>query len=314
MIAYSRIGSQIQKVSSAVNHTHELGATEDAAFLTYQVEQWYSSLDSDLRMDPNEDLALPTWSLARNRLRVLHYLRKNQLRMLIHRGALFTASSILTDSRNARTAVDLARDTITLLDRLRNTSDIYSSHPVCFNYFLYSALIVIVLAAHCSQAQFHEYCREEFHMALNLIGETSAKSSVAQKLWKIITHLKVTAPETGSLPYMEYRQDDTTPNQATRPWMNDVDKQVSSESLKDSSETTLNTDALNGVSNTVSFTDSGFVTGDQSVDASLLSSELSHLFQAFEQPGLDQGPSQFFDALPVFPATSDSSRSVWEML
>ncbi|KIW68356.1 hypothetical protein PV04_04309 [Phialophora macrospora] len=123
--------------------------------------------------------------------------------MLIHRKSLFATASILADLKAAREAVGYAKDTIILLDKLRQSSDIYSSHAVCFSYFLYSGVTVILLAAYHAKAQFHEDCREEFRIALKMIEGVSAKSSVARRLWKIVKHLKVIGPESGILPYME---------------------------------------------------------------------------------------------------------------
>ncbi|KIW33619.1 uncharacterized protein PV07_00455 [Cladophialophora immunda] len=315
MIAYSRIGSQILKASSGASHLRQFGTKEDMAFLTYQVQQWYSSLDSELRIEPGQELALKTLSPARNRLRVLHYLRRNQLRMLIHRGALFTTASIKADPQSAKTAVDLAKDTITLLDQLRNTSDIYSSHPVCFNYFLYSALTVILLAAYRAQAQFHEYCREEFHVALDLIGGVSAKSSVARKLWKIIKHLKIIGPETGILPYMDTQQDQSRQVQVAQPQLNNsADRYLEHTNNTHLTEEALNVCAMNGFPSSIPYGDPGLFAGDHAVDATLLSSELSDLFQAIEPTGFEQTPSQVVGALPTFQAAHNFSRSVWNVL
>ncbi|KIY03899.1 uncharacterized protein Z520_00591 [Fonsecaea multimorphosa CBS 102226] len=315
MIAYSRIGSQILKASPGAGHCHvrQIGTREDMAFLTYQVQQWYSSLDSELRIEPCQELALKSLSPARNRLRILHYLRRNQLRMLIHRGALFTASSIKADPQSAKTAVDVAKDTITLLDQLRTTSDIYSSHHVCFNYFLYSALTVILLAAYRAQAQFHEYCREEFHIALNLMGGLSAKSSVARKLWKIIRHLKIMGPETGVLPYMDTQQDQLRQEQNHKPQVNNrVDKFLEPTDAH-LPEASLNACAMDGFPNGIPHSNLGILAGDHAVDANLLSAELSDLFQAIDPTGFEQEPSQIVGALPTFQAAHDFSRSTWNV-
>lgn len=311
MMAYSRIASQILKDTSGVNHFRQVGSKEHTAFLTYQAHQWYLSLDPELRIELDQELAPDTLSPARNRLRALHYLRRNQLRMLIHRGTLFTASSIQADPQGAKTAVDLAKDTITLLDRLRNTSDIYSSHPVCFNYFLYSALTLILLAAYSAQAQFHEYCREEFNIALNIIGGVSAKSSVARKLWKVIKHLKVTVPDKGNLPYMDVQQDELRPDQITQSQVTSNANTCFGHEGIQSTEAPLNTHSISGFPNPMPYCHPGFMPVDNAVDANLLSAELADFFQAIDPAAFDHAPSQISGPMLTAQAAHDFSRSIW---
>lgn len=314
MIAYSRIGSKILKAPSGSDQFEHSGKREETAFLTYQVQQWYSSLDPELRIDSEQEVVLESLSPARNRLRVLNCLRKNQLRILIHRRALFTLTSVTADPRSARAAVDLAKSTITLLDRLRSISDIYRCHAACFNYYLYSALTVILLATYHCKAQFHEYCREEFHMALNLIGGVSAKSHVARKLWKIIKHLKIMGPEIGILPYMEAQQDTHTngrqdPNSQVEMNPNPHGLAFNNDSIVNPSPPQTTSPELNGFGNGILYGEPNFFTSDYAVDGSLLSSELSDIFQA-----IDPSRFQIFDNQRPQPSTvqmaHDFSRSV----
>jgi hypothetical protein len=310
MIAYSRIGSQILRATSSPNHLRQLGTKEDHAFLTYQVQQWYTSLDPELRLEADQEPAPEGSSSARNRQRALQYLRRNQLRMLIHRGALFTATSIHADPQGAKTAVDLAKDTITLLDKLRNTSDVYKSHQVCFNYFLYSALTLILLAAYRAQAQFHEYCRQEFSIALNLIGGVSAKSSVARKLWKIIRHLKVTVPEKSNLPYMDTQNDQASGSIGQDSVSSSADPLFGRGSFH-AAEPSLSVLPMNGLPAALSYAHPGVFTGGEAVDAAALSLELSDFFQAIDPTAFDQGPLQIGHPLQPCPNPHAFSRSVW---
>ncbi|KAJ9606377.1 hypothetical protein H2200_009338 [Cladophialophora chaetospira] len=307
MITYSRIGSKILKTSSGA----ERAEREDTAFLTYQVQQWYSSLDPEVRVDDDQDLVVVGLSPARNRLRILNRLRKNQLLMLIHRKALFTSTSIAADPRGAKTAVDLARATITMLERIRKTSEIYQSHAVCFNYFLYSALTVILLAAYHAKARFHEYCREEFNMALNLMGGISAKSNVARKLWQIIKHLKVMGPELGILPYMETQQDNprreceghTESNDKTLSW-SQSQTQLYGGMGADSGQMLPGAREVSGLGNLMTHTDIPMFTNNYIVDGNLLCSELTDLFQAIDPTRYEQIPPHLLDQSRSQPSTS----------
>jgi hypothetical protein len=315
MIAHSRIGSKILKAFSGPDHLELTGKREETAFLKYQVQQWYSSLTPELRIDLDQELVLEGLSPARNRLRVLNCLRKNQLLMMIHRRALFTEASIITDPQGSKVAVDLAKNTITLLDRLGETSEIYSCHAACFNYFLYSALTVILLAAYHGKAQFHEYCREELHMALNLIGGISAKSNIARKLWKIIKHLKVTIPDAGILHYMETQQDN--PREGRNPHFRGTQATTSHQSQV-FNQTSTGVRGMDSFGNSIAYGEPRFSTGDYAVDGSLLSSELSDLFQAINPARFGQVPLQQFDQLgssqpSTFPMAQTFSRDIRTM-
>lgn len=299
MIAHSRIGSKILKALSGPDHLELSGKREETAFLKYQVQQWYSLLTPELRIEQDQELVLESLSPARNRLRVLNCLRKNQLLMMIHRRALFTEVSLTADPQGAKVAVDLAKNTITLLDRLGETSEIYSCHAACFNYFLYSALTVILLAAYHGKAQFHEYCRKELHIALNLIGDVSAKSNIARKLWKIIKHLKVTIPDTGILHYMETQQDNPregrNPRLPENPETTSHQSHLFNETSMDSNQAPGVVTGMNGVGNSIAYGEPRFSTCDYAVDGSMLSSELSDLFQAINPTNFGQVPLQHFD-------------------
>lgn len=309
MIDYSRIGSQILRATSGSNRLRYSETEEDHAFFTYRVQQWYASLDPELRLEVDQDLNPESSSSARNRQRALQYLRRNQLRMLIHRRSLFTGASILADPQGAKTAVDLAKDTITVLDKLRNTSDVYESHQVCFNYFLYSALTLVLLAAYHAQAQFHEYCREDFSVALNLIGGVSAKSSVARKLWKIITHLKVTVPEKGNLPYLDIQHGQASGAVGQDSVHRNVDLSLD-RGIVDAADPSLNALSMSGFPTALSYSHAGLFTSGEAVDATALSVELSELFQAIDPNAFDQGPLQVERPVLPFQGTRDFSSRI----
>ncbi|KEF59219.1 uncharacterized protein A1O9_04063 [Exophiala aquamarina CBS 119918] len=313
MIAHSRIGSKILKAFSGSEHLELPGKREETAFLKYQVQQWYISLTPELRIDQHQELVLADLSPARNRLRILNCLRKNQLLMMIHRRSLFAETSIVADPQAARTAVDLAKSTINLLDRLGKTSEIYNCHAACFNYFLYSALIVILLAAYHAKAQFHEYCRMELHLALNLIGGISSKSNIARKLWKIIKHLKVTIPDTGILNYMETQQENPGQERNTLIQENPTASAHQSELFNTTNmhvgRGSTTAAELDGTRNSIAYVEPDFYSDDYAVDGSMLSSELSDLFHAIDPTRSGQTPLQLFEQQnPSQPSTFHMSQ------
>jgi hypothetical protein len=164
-------------------------------YLDWQVQHWANSLPHSLCLDNPNSEHPPTRSIQR--LRSLLHLRRNQLRMLIHRPVLHTASHIVRYPLESETVVDLARDTIRFITRLNETSDIYQLQQVAFNWFLVSALAVLFLAVAQAPSQFNIRCKEEFYMALELVKGFSTQSYICRRLWKSIKNLRKLAPQVG---------------------------------------------------------------------------------------------------------------------
>lgn len=199
MIAYSRIASKVWKsVCSFSLITAPVPNPEDIGYLDYQVLQWQKNIPSELQL-PTSSSAQSS-SRAIHRLQILLYLRTNQMRILIYRPVLHSASSIQDHLQYADTVVELAKDTIRALTHLNQTSDIYRAQQVCFNYFLISALAVIFLASCHAPVHFSALCREEFYMALDLVKGFSTKSFVSKRLWRTIKGLKEVGPKLGLSP------------------------------------------------------------------------------------------------------------------
>lgn len=195
MIAYARIGSKVWKNSrESINKA----TAEDVAFLDFQVKTWQQSIPSELRLNPTDKDILQAGSRAQNRLRILLYISANQMRLMIFRRTLLSPQAMNQDLPGANQAVDIAKDSIRLLDKVNQISDIYSSQQAWFNYFLVSALGLLFLAVCHGPSQFNESCREEFFMALELVRGFSEKSYVGKKLWEHIKYLKVIASKLGS--------------------------------------------------------------------------------------------------------------------
>ena len=199
MISYSRIGSKVWKSVCSFSPLPSPTLNPDEIdYLDYQILQWQKTIPAELQ--------LPTASAPQNssraihRLQILLYLRANQMRILIYRPVLHSASSIQEYPRYASTVVELAKDTVRALTHLNQTSDIYRVQQVCFNYFLISALAVIFLASCHAPVHFSSICRDEFYMALDLVKGFSTKSFVSKRLWKTIKGLKEVGPKLGLSP------------------------------------------------------------------------------------------------------------------
>ncbi|KKZ63535.1 hypothetical protein EMCG_02160 [[Emmonsia] crescens] len=199
MISYCRISSKIWysglgSVGTATAKREVIG------FLDYQVLQWLKNVPENLRFySPEHPQNGEGIDRETRRLRVLLYIRGNHMRILIYRPVLHSTSGILENMAYAQTVVDIAKDTIRVLTHLNQTSDIYRSQQMLFNYFLVSALAVLLLAVSHAPADFNRQVRDEFYMALDLVKGFSAKSYVSKRLWKMIKGLRGIGEKLGLL-------------------------------------------------------------------------------------------------------------------
>lgn len=206
MIQYSAISAKVWR-SLATRNLSAGGAidTEEMSYLDYQVINWHRNIPVSLRFEHPSQAASnrlstpigPPQSRAAARLRAILYIRANQMRILIYRPVLHSATSILTHRPQAQTVIDVAKDTIRVLTHINQTSDLYRTQQILFNAFLTSALAVLFLAVAHTPAEFAEEVREEFYMAVELVRGLKRGSWVSRRLWKIVRGLKEVAPRLG---------------------------------------------------------------------------------------------------------------------
>ncbi|PYH41820.1 transcription factor domain-containing protein [Aspergillus saccharolyticus JOP 1030-1] len=192
MISYNRISSKIWYSGLGSEGATDI-RRDEIGYLDYQILQWYKQVPDGLKFYPVEVTKhhqAESTSRGLRRLRILLYLRMNQLRILIYRPVLHSAASIAEDKGHAQTVVDIAKDTIRVLTRLNGTSDIYRTQQITFNYFLVAALAVLFLAVCHAPHDFNRQVRDEFYMALELVSVFSTKSYVSKRLWKTIKGLR----------------------------------------------------------------------------------------------------------------------------
>lgn len=197
MIAYSRLGSIVWKSVGA----YENGATGDATkkidigYLDYRILEWHKSIPPELQLPTTDSQHIPSRSM--HRLQILLYLRANQMRILIYRPVLHSANSINENMSQANIVVELAKDTICALSHLNQTTDIYRTQQVCFNYFLISAVAVLFLAVVHSPVTFSSVVRREWAMATDLVRGFREGSWVSKRLWRTFKGLRDMAPKLG---------------------------------------------------------------------------------------------------------------------
>ena len=198
MISYSRISSKVWRSTTNFEGSDNEIDKDRIGYLDYQILQWHNSIPESLKFHPPEGFVeTKSSSRGQRRLQVILYMRTNQMRVLIYRPVLYSATNIMENRRYAQTVVDVAKETIRVLTRLNETSDIYRTQQVCFNYFLVSALAIIFLAVSHAPVEFSRQVRDEFYMALDLIKGFSTKSIISKRLWKAIKGLKEVGPKLG---------------------------------------------------------------------------------------------------------------------
>lgn len=199
MISYSVIGSKVWRSIVGTESSSPININkEDIGFLDFQVLNWHRSIPESLKfVHPESGRSPEPASRGLHRLQVALYLRANQMRILIYRPVLHTATSIMENLEFAHTVVTVSKDTIKVLTYINQTSDIYRTQQTMFNYFLISALAVLFLAVAHAPAEFSGQCRDEFYMALELVRGFSSNSYVSKRLWKTIKMLKEIGPRLG---------------------------------------------------------------------------------------------------------------------
>lgn len=197
MIAYSRIASKVwRSIMGPVGAGSEV-EEETMSYLDYQILDWQNQIPESLKFYPTVDVPeTGAPSRAQQRLQVLLYLRANQMRILIYRPVLHSATSIMENRHQAGVVVEVAKDTVRVLTRLNQTTDIYRAQQVCFNHFLVSALAALFLAVSHAPLEFNQTVRDEFYMAIDLVSGFSA-SYVSMRLWEMIKGLKEVGPRLG---------------------------------------------------------------------------------------------------------------------
>lgn len=206
MISYSAIGSKVWRsvASTADGSPSDLKISkEDISFLDFQVLNWHRSIPEPLKFKHPDSVSHSSSHQQDppprviHRLQILLYLRANQMRILIYRPVLHTATTILSHLDFAHTVVKVAKDTIRILTFINQTSDIYRCQQTMFNYFLISGLAVLFLAVAHAPAEFSAQCRDEFYMALDLVRQLSSESHVSKRLWRTVRTLKEVGPRLG---------------------------------------------------------------------------------------------------------------------
>ncbi|KIV80572.1 hypothetical protein PV11_08065 [Exophiala sideris] len=166
-------------------------------YFRYQLDQWHRDLDLSIRFDatviesddvffanPVDEIGLYTQTLL--------YLRCNQIQIVILRPILIYHQAAQDSPELIVEAVDIAKKSIRVLQRMAENVDLYKTKQVILHHFLSSALALLFLAvAYDAENQKVKNAGpalmpdiSEMQMGLDLIDRHRATSESADRLWK----------------------------------------------------------------------------------------------------------------------------------
>ncbi|KAI3539957.1 fungal specific transcription factor domain-containing protein [Colletotrichum abscissum] len=288
MVAYGRLCSKVWEALPPFESPSQFIPKDTVAFLDFMTLNWLNSIPEDLQLrHPRLGLAPRIQPRSVHRLRTLLYLRGNHMRTLIHRHHVLSTASIKADMQSAKLVTEIALDTIQVLVHLNETSDIYARQQHAFNYFLMSALAVILLAVCHAPGVFTEPCKEKFLKAVQLVKGFSRHGHASRRLWKTIRGLMPSIkslglrsdPEKGDVPQL-VDNGETDPNEGHA----DGSEQTVGQSERDGRRTEATWDAY----------EAGPPTASSMPDMFNMGNDLMNLFDAFGQANSGHpAPSDF---------------------
>lgn len=199
MTKYNKITSKVWSYNLSLESSSD-SKRDEIGYLDFQILQWYQQLPESLTFNVKNlarENEIP--SRGQRKLRFLMFLRLNIARIQIYRPILHSATSIMTNRQHAQKVIDVAKETISVLIRVNQTSDLYRTQQIVYNYFLIQALAVIFLATSHAPAEFFRQTRDEFYGALDLVKGFSTRSYISKRLWTTIRGLRELGEKIGAL-------------------------------------------------------------------------------------------------------------------
>ncbi|GAP84428.2 putative fungal specific transcription factor domain-containing protein [Rosellinia necatrix] len=190
MIGYGRLCTKVWDALPPYGSPTSTIPLDQVQYLEFLIRNWLDSIPAHLQFNhPRLGLASRNQPRILRRLCAFLYLRGNHLRTLVYRHHVLSPSFVHANLHSARLVVDIAKDSIQVLVDLAETSDIYARQQAAFNYFLLSALAVILLAVCNAPRTFSNSCYESFSSAVELVRKFSRGSLASRRLWNSIRGL-----------------------------------------------------------------------------------------------------------------------------
>ncbi|KAF0645869.1 hypothetical protein FPSE5266_03832 [Fusarium pseudograminearum] len=182
MISYCGIASDVRK-SLLSPSPSAASSTSTRDFLEFRVLQWQQNLPERLRFQGPQDIFDSSKETrGEYRLRLLLYLRANQMRIVIHRKFATRSEMDPLGPSSTRTMIGVAQATIHVLLAVARETDIYYAQHKTFNHFLETALSSLLLVLCSPEASNHSSCLTDVFMAMEFIGQLAKRSPISEKL------------------------------------------------------------------------------------------------------------------------------------
>lgn len=181
MVSYCRIGAEVRDSALAMpSQTYAKDSARD--FLDFKINEWRRNLPSCLQFHQDMNFDPLTGTRGQYRLRLLLYLRANQMRIVVHRKSALRSGNEAIDTSSLNAMIEVAQDTIRVLAKLSQVSNIYHAQQKTFNHFLESALSALLLVTCRSKVLADRSCAADVQLALDVIDHLSTTSSITRRL------------------------------------------------------------------------------------------------------------------------------------
>ncbi|KAF5591679.1 fungal specific transcription factor [Fusarium pseudocircinatum] len=183
MVSFCGIASDVRSffLGTLASRLQDSNSTQD--YLVFRVLQWQQNLPRRLQfngIDDEFDMAIE--KRGHYKLRLMLYLRANQMRTIILRKAASRFGSHNIDTSNFEVMIQVARDTIQVLARLARETDIYHAQHKTFNHFLETALSSLLLVTCYASPDQSKSCLQDVVAATQLIHRLARESPITMRL------------------------------------------------------------------------------------------------------------------------------------
>ncbi|KAF5668317.1 fungal specific transcription factor factor [Fusarium denticulatum] len=183
MVSFCGIASDVRSffLGTFASRLQDSNSTQD--YLQFRVLQWQQNLPRRLQfngIDDKFDMAIE--KRGHYKLRLMLYLRANQMRTIILRKAASRFGSHNIDTSNFEVMIQVARDTIQVLARLARETDIYHAQHKTFNHFLETALSSLLLVTCYASPDQSKSCLQDVVAATQLIHRLARESPITMRL------------------------------------------------------------------------------------------------------------------------------------
>ncbi|KAG5661937.1 hypothetical protein KAF25_004176 [Fusarium avenaceum] len=183
MVSFCRIASDVRSyfLTTLSSSLHDAGSTQE--YLQFRVNQWQQNLPLRLRFNSVYDkLNVTIEKRGDYKLRLMLYLRANQMQTIILRKAASRFGSSNIDTSNFEIMIRVARDSIQVLAGLARETDIYHAQHKTFNHFLETALSSLLLVTCYASPEQSKSCLEDVVTATQLIHRLARESLITRRL------------------------------------------------------------------------------------------------------------------------------------